>query len=115
MKTIALAIVIALAATLGFSNRAVADDPITFQVSNQQSDGLGQVTVSTQGGNYYVNVGGNETDTVGIASTATSVTINGQTVPQGVKAIIQLQSGKSVEVLWTSTNAIAVIDEGMPG
>ncbi len=113
MKTTLLTLVITLAAALGFANRSAAAT-ISFQISNQQAESLGQVTVSTAGGNYYVNVPGNSTDSVSISDTATSVTINGQTVPQGQKAIIQLPSGKAVEVLWTSPNSITVINEDVP-
>ena len=51
-------------------------------------------------------------DTAQIPDTATSVTINGQTVPQGTNAILQLTSGKFVAVLWPALNSIIIIDEG---
>ena len=111
-----LAAFLMLAASLSFANRAAASaaDTIQFQISNQQADALGEVTISTSVGDYYLNVGSNETDFTQIGDTALSVTINGQTIPQGQKALIQLPSGEQVEVMWPAPNAIDVIDEGEP-
>ena len=114
MKTLSLAFALLIAAVFSQSN-ASAEQLNTFQISNQQTDALGTVTVTSPAGDYYVSVGGNENDTVQIADTAVSVTINGQTIPQGKAAIIQLASGKQVEVLWTATNAIDIINDQVPG
>ena len=114
MKLLTLVLAILIASTLGHSN-VNAQTLNTFQISNQQADPLGTVTVTSPGGNYYVSVAGIETDSVQITGTAISVTVNGQTIPQGQAAIIQLATGKQVEVLWTSQNAIDIINEGVPG
>lgn len=113
MKTTLLALVITLAATLGFVNSSFAQaSGNTFQISNQQSQSLGEVTISTEGGNYYTTVPGNTNDTVAVADTAISITINGQTVPQGVKAIVTLTGGTQVAVMWVTPNYVVIIDEG---
>ncbi len=82
-----------------------------FVALNQQSQSLGEITINTPSGDYYLAAPGNSNDTLAIADTATSVTINGQTVPQGRNAILQLVSGKFVAVLWPALNCIVVIDE----
>ncbi|GEM_PF-5020919 len=114
MKFFVFTTLLALASIFAFPNKGLTAD-VSFQISNQQSDPLGQVTVSTQPQNYYVNVPGNSTDSVTIADPAISITINGQTVPVGTNAIVQLASGKMVEVMWTSTTSVTVIDQGVLG
>jgi len=47
---------------------------------------------------------------VQIFGTANTVTINNQIVPQGIQMNISLQDGKVVQVIWTSSNSIAVLD-----
>jgi hypothetical protein len=113
MKTTIFILAISLAATLGFANKTFAQaGGNSFQISNLQIDGLGTVTITAPSGNYYLSAPGLSSVSTPIPDTATSVTINGQTVQSGVKAIVQLTSGDFVMVLWTGTNAIAVIDEG---
>jgi hypothetical protein len=113
MKTILLAISITVLATLSLVGSATAQGSgISFQVSNQQAELLGQVTVSTVDGNFYLVVPGNSSDTVTIADTAISLTIEGQVVPQGVNAFVTLQDGKVVEVLWATPCNVVVIDTG---
>ena len=113
MKTALLIFTLTLISALGFSNTGFAQSPVNFIVSNQQSDALGTVAVNATNGTYYGTVPGNTTDTIVMSpdTLATSVTINGQTVPQGVKAIVTLATGKQVAVLWTSPNAIVTIDQ----
>jgi hypothetical protein len=106
-----IAILVAIIATLGFSEKAFSQTSgLTFQVSNKQSETLGTVTVSTTSGDYYVSAPGNSTDTVTISDTATSVTIYGQTVPQGQNADITLPDQTVVAVIWTSPCSIIVLD-----
>lgn len=114
MKLLTLAFALLIASVFGLS-KACAQTFNTFQISNQQADALGMVTVTTPGGDYFASVGGNEADTVQITDTAISITINGQTIPQSQAAIIELASGKQVEVLWTSLNAVAIIDKEITG
>src|ERR1017187_6150668 len=80
--------------------------PVQFTVFNQQSDPLGTVTIVTDLGNSYLNVQGNSTDTTTIADPAMLVTIDGQTIPQGVKAYMTLATGKVVMLIWVSQNSI---------
>ncbi len=113
MKTVLLALAISVAAAFGFTNKTLAQGVgNTFQISNLQLLGLGEVTVTAPSGSYYASVPGLSTQSVPIPDTATSVTINGQIVPSGLKAVVQLQSGALVVVIWTSPNAIVVLDEG---
>ncbi|MFI5201045.1 MAG: hypothetical protein ACHQNE_01490 [Candidatus Kapaibacterium sp.] len=115
MKTLVLTLALTLAVSLGFTKAGFATGSIQFQISNQQADALGQVTVSTAGGDYYANVPGNSVVPVQIPDTAASVTINGQVVPQGQNATVTLATGKTVQVIWASANAIDIIDEGTIG
>ena len=111
MKTFTFVLAITIFAALGFTKQAFASDvQNAFQISNQQAEALGQVTVTTPDGNYYANVGGNMTVPVQIFGTANTVTINNQIVPQGIQMNISLQDGKVVQVIWTSSNSIAVLD-----
>lgn len=113
MKTFTFALIITIAAALGFTKQAFAGDvQNTFQITNQHATALGQVTVTTPDGNYGAYVDGNSSVPVQIQGTAISVTINNQVVPQGANAIVVLQDGTAVQVLWTSTNSITVIDQG---
>jgi hypothetical protein len=110
MKLKLLTAIVTVAAVLGFESMAFAQ--ISFQISNQQSESLGQVTVSAPSGGYYVNVDGNSSDTVSISDTSVvSVTIYGQTVPQGVNAFITLPDQTVVAVMWQSPNAVIVLDK----
>jgi hypothetical protein len=111
MKLKLLTAIVAVAATLGFESMAFAQ--ISFQISNQQSESLGQVTVTAASGGYYVNVDGNSTDTVNISDTVpvASVTIYGQVVPQGQNAIVTLPDQTIVAVMWQSPNAVIVLDK----
>src|SRR5665213_2317193 len=98
MKTFTFAIIITLAAALGFTNQAFASSVQNpFQISNQQAIALGQVTVSTTQGNYYAKVDGNSVVPVQTQGASVSVTINNQIVPQGVQAIVILQDGTAVQ------------------
>ena len=116
MKTALFSLLVTLALSFGFLNNTFAQSSgISFTVSNQQIAGLGSVTVSTPSGDYYLAVPGNSNDTVAISDTATSITINGQTVPQGVKAIVTLASGTQVAVLWISPCNVVVVDKGEIG
>jgi hypothetical protein len=116
MKTAILILAISIAATLGFANKTFAQaGGNLFQISNQQAEGLGTVTITAPSGNYYLPVQGNSNASMPIPDIATSVTINGQLVPFGVKAIVTLPDGSQVGVLWTGPNAIAVIDKGELG
>ena len=116
MKTTLLILAISFAATLGFANKTFAQaNGNSFQVSNQQAEGLGTVTITAPSGDYYLPVQGNSNASMPIPDTAISVTINGQVVPMGVQAIVTLASGKQVVVMPQGPNAIAVIDEGALG
>jgi hypothetical protein len=104
-----LAIVLMLAIIFGYSGKASAQ--VTFVVSNQQVESLGQVTVSTASGNNYLTVDGNSTDTVSISDTATSITIFGQTVPQGQQAYVTLPDQTVVAVMWETQCEVVVVDK----
>jgi hypothetical protein len=113
MKTTLLALFITLVAAFGFSGHAFAQAPggHSFVVSNMQAESLGEVTITAPSGDYYVTAPGMTNDTAAMTdSVATSVTINGQTVPQGVKAIVTMADGSLVAVLWLGQNEILVID-----
>ena len=115
-KTTLFSLLITLAVTFGFANQTFAQSSgKSFAASNQQSESLGQMTISSPSGDYYLTVPGMSNDTAQIPDTATSVTINGQMVPSGVKAIVQLQSGKFVMLLWPALNTITVIDTDVLG
>jgi hypothetical protein len=107
MKKALMALIIMVAA-VGFDGKASAQT--TFVVSNQQADGLGTVTVSTASGDNYLLVPGNSTDTVGISDTATSITIYGQTVPQGQQAYVTLPDQTVVAVMWETQCEVIIID-----
>ena len=98
-----------VAIIFGYSAKASAQ--VTFVVSNQQSEGLGQVTVSTDSGDNYLTVPGNSTDTVSISDTATSITICGQTVPQGQQAYVTLPNQTVVAVMWETQCEVVVVDK----
>ena len=83
---------------------------VTFTVHNRQSESLGTVTV-TCSGTYYVTVAGSTDASVEIPDSATSITINGTTVPVGQKTLLQLASGKEVEVLWDGGPIVIDPDE----
>jgi hypothetical protein len=112
MKTTLFSLFITLVATLGFASNTFAQSSgNSFAIANQQSESLGEVTITAPSGDFYLSAPGNTNDTVAMADTATSVTIYGQTVPKGIMAVIQLHSGKFVAVLWPALNTIVVIDE----
>ncbi len=85
---------------------------MTFTISNQQSADAGMVTVNTPDNGYSVSAPGNSNVAVEIDYTAISVTINGYTVPQGARQVVILASGKALDVMWTSTNSIVIVDQG---
>jgi hypothetical protein len=107
--TFFFAIIFMVAIIFGYSAKASAQ--VTFVVSNQQSEGLGQVTVSTDSGDNYLTVPGNSTDTVSISDTATSITICGQTVPQGQQAYVTLPNQTVVAVMWETQCEVVVVDK----
>jgi hypothetical protein len=112
-KTTLFSLVIVLALTLGFTQTTFAQSSgNAFMALNQQSQSLGEITINAPNGNYYMAVPGMSNDTLSMLDTAISVTINGQTVPQGTNAILQLVSGKFVAVLWPALNTVVIIDEG---
>jgi hypothetical protein len=112
MKTTLLILAISLAAIFGFANTSFAQlSGNTFQVVNLSTQNVGEVTIGTPGGNYYVNAPAQSTDTVSIADTASSVTINGMTDPNGQKALVQLANGNFIVVMWTGPNNIVIVDE----
>ena len=115
MKTTLLLLAISLAATFGFANTSFAQSNGTFTVVNQSTQNLGQVTINTPSGNYYVSAPAQSTDTVSISDTAVSVSINGQIAPIGQKAVVQVANGNFVIVMWTGSNTIVVIDENELG
>ena len=95
-----------------FGNPTIAHKAtISFAINNQQSESLGTVTVSTLGGDTYLDVPGNTNASTDIASAAASVTINGQQVSQDVNADVTLPSSKVVVVQWVSPSIIAVMDK----
>ena len=94
-----------------FGNQWNVSAQTTFVVSNQQAEGLGQVTVTTPSGDNYLTVPGNSTDTASISGTAMSITINGQTVPQGQQALVTLPDATVVGVKWDSTSEVVVLDK----
>ena len=83
---------------------------ISFEIRNQQSHSCGQVTITSEEGDGYVIVDGNHTYDTDIPSQALSITINGQTVPQGVKAYVTLPDGTTVGVIWTTPSIVAIVD-----
>jgi hypothetical protein len=116
IKTTLFSLLITLAISLGFTQTTFGQSSgSAFVASNQQSQSLGEITINTPGEGYYLAAPGMTNDTVAIPDTAISVTINGQTVPQGTNAILQLLSGKFVMVMWPALNTIIVIDDGELG
>jgi hypothetical protein len=113
MKTsiITLAIIVVVAFGYGSKALAQASGQVTFVVSNQQVETLGQVTVSTASGDNYLVVPGSSTDTVSITDTATSITIFGQIVPQGQQAYITLPDQTVVAVMWETQFEVVVVDK----
>ncbi len=112
MKITIITLVIVLAVALGYGSAfAQTSGQIAFVVSNQQAEGLGTVTVSTASNNYYLAVPGSSTDTVAIPDTATSITINGQTVPQGQQAYVTLPDQTVVAVMWETPCEAIVVDK----
>ncbi len=111
-KTIATLVV--TAATLGFGGNAFAQAQgqggLTFQISNQQSESLGQVTVSTVSGDAYVNVPDSSVDSVIISDTATSITICGQIVLQGQTTYVALPDQTIIGVVWQNPCQVIVLD-----
>jgi hypothetical protein len=113
MKIAHLILAISLAATFGFANTSFAQSSgNSFVVANLSTQNVGEVTINTPDGNYYVSAPAQTTDSVSIADTATSVTINGVADPNGQKALIQLASGNFIVVMWTGPNSIVIVDEG---
>jgi hypothetical protein len=114
MKTKLIALAMMLTATLGYEGKASAQasgQGLTFQISNQQSESLGTVTVTSQDQGFYVAVPGTSFDSVDIDDTAISITIFGQTVPQGQQAYVTLPDGTIVAVLWETTSEVIVLDK----
>ena len=113
MKTKLIAFAMMLTATLGYEGKASAQasQGLTFQISNQQSESLGAVTVTSQDQGFYVAVPGSSVDSVDIDDTAISITIFGQTVPQGQQAYVTLPDGTIVAVLWATTSEVIVLDK----
>ncbi len=114
MKTGLIAISLALVA-LVISPASAHKATISFTICNQQSEQLGLVTVSAPEGDTYLGVPGLSNVSVDIPSTATSVTINGQVVEQGVKTDVTLASSKIVTVTWGGLGIISVIDKEILG
>ncbi|HEY3875801.1 MAG TPA: hypothetical protein VGM92_10010 [Candidatus Kapabacteria bacterium] len=113
MKTTLVTLILTL--SLGFastSNAQLSGGSASFIISNQQSLALGTVTVTAPNGFYDASVPASANDTVVMTSdtVATSITINGQTVPEGIKAIVMLPGGAQIAVLWLNPLSIVVID-----
>jgi len=83
---------------------------IGFEIRNQQSHSCGQVTITSDQGDTYMNVGGAGTYDTDIPSQALSITIAGQTIPQGVKAYVTLPDGATVGVVWTTPSIVSIVD-----
>jgi hypothetical protein len=113
MKITFITLVIIVVVALGYGSRAFAQTsgPVTFVVSNQQTETLGEVTVSTASGDNFLAVPGSSTDTVSISDTATSITIFGQTVPQGQQAYVTLPDQTVVAVMWETQCEVVVVDK----
>jgi hypothetical protein len=112
MKTALLSMLAAIAVSFGFANKSSAQTSgISFAVSNLQYESLGTITVSTPSGNYYLAVPGNSNDTATIADTVTSITIEGQTVPRSVMAVVTMADGTLLAVLWISPCNVVIIDD----
>ncbi len=113
MKKLRITLTAVIMGTLGFAGNAFAQTggQVTFIISNQQLEGLGAVTVSDSGGNSYLNVDGNSSDTAAISDTATSITIFGQTVPQGQQAYVTLPDQTVVGVMWETPCEVVVVDK----
>lgn len=109
MKKTILVLTLAVVALVG-SPTSAHKATISFAINNQQSESLGTVTVSTLAGDAYVNVAAEANTSVDIASTATSVTINGQQVLQSVNASVTLPSSAVVFVYWTAPGIITILD-----
>jgi hypothetical protein len=113
IKTTLFSLLLTLALSLGFTSNTFAQmSGSGFVVLNQQPESLGSITINTPSEDYYLTVPGMSNDTAQMSDTATSVTINGQTVPQGKNGILQLVSGQFVAVMWPALNSIIIIDEG---
>ncbi len=108
MKTLVVLIMVVLA-SMGYIGKVSAQ--ASFVVSNQQAEALGAVTVSTVSGNSYLPVNGNSTDTDAISGTAISITIFGQTVPQGQQAYVTLPDQTVVVVTWQTPSEVVVVDK----
>ncbi len=112
MKKTLLAFAAMVATTLGFEGNSFAQaQNLTFQISNQQAESLGEVTVSSPDAGFFVSVPGNSNDTVDIDDTAASITIFGQTVPQGQQAYVTLPDGTIVAVIWGNPCEVIVLDK----
>ena len=83
---------------------------ISFEIRNQQSHSCGTVTITCNEGDTYVSIGGNQTVDSDIPSQCLSITINGQTIPQGVKAYVTVPDGTTVAVVWTSPSIVSIVD-----
>jgi hypothetical protein len=83
---------------------------ISFEIRNQTAHPCGQVTITADEGDTYVTVDANHTYDTDIPSQALSITINGQTIPQGVKAYVHLPDGTTVGVVWTTPSIVAIVD-----
>ena len=83
---------------------------ISFEIQNQQSHSCGEVTITSAEGDTYVNVTNEQTYDSDIPSQCLSITINGQTIPQGVKAYVTVPDGTTVGVLWTTPSIVAIVD-----
>jgi hypothetical protein len=113
MKITIIALVVVVAIAFGYGTKAFAQasGQVAFVVSNQQTETLGQVTVSTSSGDNYLTVPGSSTDTVSISDTAISITIFGQVVPQGQQAYVTLPDQTVVAVLWETQCEVVVVDK----
>jgi hypothetical protein len=83
---------------------------IAFEVRNEQSHSCGTVTVTCDEGDTYMNVGGEGTYDTDIPSQALSITIAGQTIPQGVKGYVTLPDNTTIGVVWTTPSIVAIVD-----
>jgi hypothetical protein len=82
----------------------------TFTATNNTTANLGTVTVNCSSGHqFYVSVPGQGNYTTSIDSNPVSVTINGQSVPQGGSVRVTLSDGTSVRA--TLTGIIVVTDQ----
>lgn len=107
-KTIAAAIVaVFLVAAVVYAG--VQD--VNFQVSNNTTESLGTVTINlTGGGSDYISVSGSGNFSESIPVNATSLVVNGQTVPSMTTTVVTLPNTHTVRIRWASEN-IVIIDQ----